>query len=128
MRHPFEPPVIAQAQLGPGGSLALLEFLPDGVLIVDERGRIGAANARAEELLGYDGGELVGVELESLVPQRSRAAHMTYRAEFERAPQAREMGAQFELTALRKDGSELPVDISLGPFRTSEGSFVLASV
>ena len=128
MRQPFEPPVIAQPQLDDGGFVPLLELLPDGVVIVDESGRVVAANGRAADVFGYDDGELVGVGLETLLPERARAAHANHRADFGRAPRAREMGMQLELTALRKDGREIPVDVSLGPFRSGDGSFVLASV
>jgi len=128
MPETFEPPLIPQPRIEAGGFLPLLEFLPDGVVIVDENGRVAAANAPAESLFGYEQGELIGVELETLLPESSRAAHVKHRAEFARAPRARAMGAELELAALRKDGSEVPVDVSLGPFRTSEGLFVLASV
>jgi PAS domain S-box-containing protein len=128
MRQPSESPVIAQPQLDEHGFAPLLELLPDGVVIVDDGGRIVAANGRAADVFGYDDGELLGVELETLLPGSAHAARSNHRADIGRAPRARGMGVQLELTAIRKDGSDVPVDVSLGPFRSREGSFVLATV
>jgi PAS domain S-box-containing protein len=98
----------------------LFESSPDGLMIVDRRGVIVRVNKRAETIFGYDPGELVGFPIESLVPARLREAHQTHREGFHATPHARPMGQGFELYAIRKDGSEFPVDVALTPLQISE--------
>jgi PAS domain S-box-containing protein len=105
-----------------------LEAVPAGMLLVDETGRISFANSILERLFGYAHGELVGCAIEQLVPLRARTNHPEFRHGFFLAPQARAMGIGRDLYGLRKDGSELPVEIGLTPILTPEGRFVLSSV
>lgn len=105
-----------------------LEAVPTGMLMVDKRGRITLVNAQIEALFGYSREELVGRPMEMLMPQRFRAMHPQFRQTFFDAPQARAMGAGRDLYGLRKDGSEVPIEIGLNPLRTSAGFFVLSSV
>ncbi len=99
----------------------LLETAPDPVVIIDSAGHIRFVNAQAEHVLGYRSEELLGQEVEVLIPQRYRETHRRYRERFVAMPEVRKMGRGLTLYARRKDGSELPVDISLSPFSSPEG-------
>lgn len=105
-----------------------VESAPCGMVMIDRQGRIVLANREIERLFGHDAGELVGQDLEVLVPERFRAEHIRQRERFLADPQARAMGAGRDLYGLHKDGSELPVEIGLNPIRTPEGALVLASI
>ncbi len=105
-----------------------LEASPTAMLMMGSDGRIAMVNHAAEDLFGYEGKELLGEPLEILVPERYRAGHPALRAEFADEPAARSMGAGRDLTALRKDGSEVHVEIGLSPMETEDKSFVLAAV
>ena len=107
---------------------AVVEAVPSAILLVDGNGAITLANAHAAAVFGYRRTELVGKRVEMLLPERLRSVHAELRNAFARNPQARAMGAGRELAALRKDGGEVPVEASLSPMPTREGSFVLVSV
>jgi PAS domain S-box-containing protein len=105
-----------------------IEAAPAAMLMVDAQGTILLANALTEMVLGHPREEIIGCSIEMLVPERFRSAHPGYRAGFLSDPHQRPMGAGRELYALRKDGSEVPVEIGLSPIDTAEGRFVLAAV
>jgi PAS domain S-box-containing protein len=105
-----------------------IEAAPTGMLMMDQSGAIVLVNAQVEKLFGYPRAELLGQRIEMLVPARFRDRHPDYRATFFGDPQARAMGGGRELYGLRKDGSEIPIEIGLNPLRTPEGNFVLSSV
>jgi PAS domain S-box-containing protein len=107
---------------------AVMEAAPIGMLVVKADGTISFANAHIERLFGYEHGELVGDSLERLVPSGSREFHPRFREEFLRSPSARTMGLGRDLYGVRKDGSEVPVEIGLSPIQTEEGMVVLSSV
>lgn len=107
---------------------ALLESAPDAIVIVDWHGHIALVNEQTERLFGYPRDELIGQNLTELIPQRFRAWHREHQKRFMQAPRTREMGRELELLARRKDGSEFPVEISLGPLRTDQGLLVSAVV
>ena len=107
---------------------ALFEFSPDAILVCDSEGRIREANARVDSLFGYCREELLGQAVEVLVPDRSRAAHPKHRENYAHEPRVRPMGVGLELCGRRKDGSEFPVDILLGPVENSEGRMVFVVV
>jgi formate hydrogenlyase transcriptional activator len=106
----------------------LFQFTPNGILVTDSKGIIRRANPRAEELFGYTSAELVGQPIEMLVPDRFRAVHPAHRRNYNAHPRTRQMGAALNLSGLRKDGSEFPVDIMLRPVETDDGPAVLAFV
>ncbi|HQR29597.1 MAG TPA: PAS domain-containing sensor histidine kinase [Anaeromyxobacteraceae bacterium] len=107
---------------------SLLEFVPDGIVVVETDGTIAWANAAAVELFGWTRDELVGQPVEVLMPARFRAGHRGLLAGYQDAPRPRPMGLGTDLSALRKDGSEFPAEISLAPIRSAEGRWAVAAV
>jgi PAS domain S-box-containing protein len=101
---------------------------PDGILVIDSRGLIRAANPMAETLFGYSREELIGHGVDMLVPERVRSCHGGHREAYGADPRARPMGIGMELSARRSDGSEFPVEISLSPFATDGEMLVIAAV
>jgi PAS domain S-box-containing protein len=106
---------------------ALFEFSPDAIIASDPQGHITELNARVESMFGYRRGELLGQSIDVLVPERFRHAHPTQRKEYHAAARVRPMGAGLQLYGRRKDGSEFPADIMLGPVETA-GRRVILSV
>ncbi|ODT62875.1 hypothetical protein ABS71_15085 [bacterium SCN 62-11] len=105
----------------------LMEVAPDA-MIVTEGGLIRFVNEQAERMFGYGREELLGKPIEVLVPQRFRQLHLEHRAGYQRDPKTRSMAADFQLFACRKNGSELPVEVSLAPLRTQDGLLVSAAI
>jgi PAS domain S-box-containing protein len=106
----------------------LVEGAPTGMVMVDAEGTIRLVNARIEQLFSYKREELLGREIEILVPPRFRLQHPGHRSLFFDSPMPRAMGAGRDLFGLRKDGSEFPAEIGLNPIQTAEGMRVMASV
>lgn len=107
---------------------SVLELAPDGIIVVDLGGVISYANTQAGKLFGYEPGELLGTPVESLVPQRLRDAHTQHRARYAKALRVRPMGIGSLLHGLRKDGSEFPVEIALGPTKRNGEPAVTAII
>ena len=106
----------------------LIDAAPDGVIVCDQEGRIVLVNAETERMFGYARDELLGQPIDVLVPDRSRSQHGHHVAGYASAPRLRSMGIGMELTGRHKDGSEIPVEISLSPTRTSRGLLVTAGI
>lgn len=105
-----------------------VEAAPSGMIMADSEGRIILINAYTEKLFGYGRDELTGQKLEMLVPERFRGKHSGLRAGYITQPTIRPMGVGQDLFALRKDGSEFPVEIGLSPIATDQGTMVLAAI
>ena len=121
-------PGLAQAEFAQFASENLFHLSPDGILVADAHGIIRAANLRTAELFGYAPDELIGLPVDSLVPLRLRGHHPAHRENYSAHPRTRQMSAAMNLCALRKDGTEFPVDIMLKPVDTAFGPVVISFV
>jgi formate hydrogenlyase transcriptional activator len=106
----------------------LFEHSPDGIVVTDSAGHIIEANPHCEELFGFSRQELLGLSIESLIPERYRAAHPQYRQQYLHAPRMRPMGAGLQLYGLHKNASEFPVDILLSPVNAEGLPLTLAVI
>ena len=102
----------------------LLEAAPDAMVIIDDHGKIAIVNGQAEAMFGYGRDEMLGRHVEMLLPERLRGTHVGHREGYKQEPRLRPMGQGRDLVALRKDGSEFPVEISLSPVQSSTTKFV----
>ncbi|HTV31415.1 MAG TPA: histidine kinase dimerization/phosphoacceptor domain -containing protein [Xanthobacteraceae bacterium] len=106
----------------------VVESAPNAMVMINSRGMIEMVNAQAERMFGYKRKEMLGRNVEMLVPDRFRGNHPNLRSSFFSAPVSRPMGAGRDLYGLRRDGSEFPVEIGLNPIETEEGSMVLSAI
>ena len=107
---------------------ALFRYASLGILLVNHHGEIIMVNDFALKEFGYSEGELIGKKIEQLIPQRFHKKHVGHRQAYSKSPQARPMGADLELFATRKDGTEFPVEISLSQYADGQDPFVIAFV
>ena len=107
---------------------AILESAGQAIITVDRDGRINTANAKAGEMFGYGPAELIGMEVDDLLPAAARAKHEQLRAGYFASPRVRPMGAGYDLTGRRKDGSVFPVEISLSYVQSAKGVLVIAFI
>ncbi|HLG02114.1 MAG TPA: PAS domain S-box protein, partial [Bacteroidia bacterium] len=106
----------------------LLESAPDAMVIVGNDGKIQLVNIQTEKLFGFSREELIGQEVEILIPERHKKVHPGHRGNFFMHPQARSMGSGVNLFVRHKNGSEIPVEISLSPMETTHGILVSAAI
>ncbi|MBA3680375.1 MAG: PAS domain-containing sensor histidine kinase [Bacteroidetes bacterium] len=106
---------------------ALFLYATEGILVTNDRGEITRINPSAEKLFDYQKDELLGKKIEILIPQRF-SAHIKHREGYNKNPNPRSMGAGMDLFGLRKDGVEIPVEISLSPYNNAEDKFVIAFI
>ncbi len=116
------------ADLDEAVTWAMVESSPDGMLLADEHGVLVLVNTQIETLFGYDRGELLGLPIERLIPERHRGAHTLHRTRYAFAPRPRAMGSELPLKGRRQDGTEFPVEVSLSPITTEQGLRVVATV
>jgi two-component system cell cycle sensor histidine kinase/response regulator CckA len=105
-----------------------VEAAPNAMVMADNQGKIVLVNSQTEVLFGYPREELLGQAVDILVPAKYRDKHSAHRTEFGRDARARAMGAGRDLSGVRKDGSEFPVEIGLNPIRTEHGTWVLSAI
>jgi len=112
------------------GELArtLLELAPDPTVVVDANGTIVFANAQVQEAFGYRAGDILGLSIETLLPERFREKHVKHRGRFAAQTRPRPMGAGLTLYGRHKDGHEFPVEISLSPVTATIGPLVVAAI
>jgi len=111
-----------------GMLVSLFRYANEGILLVDESGKISLANPKAENMFGYSNDEMIGMEIEKLLPPRFRGRHMDFRKAFMKKPEQRSMGAGRELFAYTKTGTEFPVDISLSNFKANNSTFIICFI
>ena len=109
-------------------STGLVAAAPDAMVVVDADGTVVLANERAEALFGWPADELVGRTVEELIPAELRTRHRAHRATYGRDPHGRMMGEGIELVALCRNGSEVPVEVSLSTHDTHRGRLTSASI
>ena len=107
---------------------SVLESAPDAMIIIDGSGTILFANRQVSALFGYEKGEIVGEPVEKLLPARFRGRHVTHRSQYAGSVRVRPMGIGLDLFALRKDGSEFPVEISLSPIEQGDEVIIAAAI
>ncbi|WP_431637106.1 PAS domain S-box protein [Dyella sp. KULCS107] len=107
---------------------ALFDAAPDAMIVAGHNGRLLLANPHAESLFGYAPGELIGKQVEVLLPATLRTVHEAHRAGYMASPRVRNMGEGYELTGVRRDGTPFPVEIALSPIVTMEGTLFAASI
>jgi PAS domain S-box-containing protein len=107
---------------------AILDSAPDAMVVTDSDGMITLVNARTEALFGYSRQELVGQRLELLIPERYRGGHHRHVAQYQASPATRPMGSGLELFGRRKNGTELPIEVSLSPLQSASGTTVSAAI
>ena len=124
-----------QANLYPQKTMAetvlsptVLEAIPDAVVAVSQQGVIVQSNSQTEAMFGYTRDELIGRTIEMLVPERQRSSHDQHRTEYRARPKIRRMGSGLDLYGRRRDGSEIPVEISLSPIGSGDSMVVLSVI
>ena len=120
--------VLREAKLVEARFQDLLESTPDAIVMVNVTGRIIMVNGQAESLFGHSREELIGKPVEILLPNRFHHVHLRHRAAFFEKPRTRSMGAGQDLYGLRRGGIEFPVEISLSPLQTEEGTMVMSAI
>ncbi len=107
---------------------AMLEAVPDAIILTNESGIIGLVNSQAEQLFGYNRTELLGSPIEILIPARFHKRHQHQLQNFKILAQPRPMGSGTEIYGLHKSGREIPLDISLSPLKTGVDIQIISAI
>ncbi len=113
---------------GKQGFDAIFHFATEGILVTNEKSEIVLSNPSLNKLFGYESNELIGQKIEVLIPKRFAVNHISHRDNFQKNPHSRAMGVDMVLYGLNKKGKEFPVEISLSPYSTDDGKFVIAFI
>lgn len=116
------------SSLGNNQFASLFDHASIGIIIANKSGEILMANNFVQKQFGYDTGEMMGLRVEQLIPSRYRERHVKHRENYERDPHNRPMGLGMELSGVRKDGTEFPVEVSLGHYKLNGEDFAMAFV
>ncbi len=111
-----------------GTAEELLQAMPDGIVVVDGRGKIVFMNANATTMFGHPADEIVGRPVEVLIPPSAQNTHAHLRSGYMRNPEARRIAAREDLVARHRDGHDFPVDVSLSPWHTADRTLIIAAV
>lgn len=115
-------------EMATGNFKSVIQSAPNALVISDMNGRISLVNTKANKIFGYEGTELIGMELETIIPERFRHAHRAKQPDYFKNPEVRYFAPLQDLFALRKDGTEFPIEIGITPIITEEGTVALASI
>lgn len=107
---------------------SLFEYATEGIIICNMSGEIRLANPAAERMFGYSKDELKGQKVEVLIPMRHKHMHVGHRDGYMKNPVPRAMGGSRDLYGIRKDNTEIMVEVSLSPFETGEGKFIMSFI
>jgi PAS domain S-box-containing protein len=119
---------LTERQQGEATFRGLLESAPDAIVIVNREGHIVFVNAQTERLFGYTREELLSQPVEMLLPERFREGHVNHRSGYLGDPRARAMRAGLDLYGRHKNGTEFPVEISLSPLETEDGTLTMSAI
>ena len=114
----------AEMQAGAVRFRRLMESAPDAMVITRSDGTIVIVNDQATQTFGYPAEAMVGQSVNMLVPERAQRDHDGQMAEYFAAPRRRDMRGGADLTAVRADGSEFPIEVGLSPLETADGLLV----
>ena len=128
MIRPDLPSAPSKVRLDESVALAVVDAVPDGVLVTDSDGSIVLVNRRSVDLFGYSRVEFIGMSVDDLLPASLRRAHAGHRSSYAQVPRRREMGSGLELVARRRSGEEFPVEVSLSPLAIDGRPHVVATV
>lgn len=107
---------------------AIFYYSSEGIIVCENYGEIVMANPRAYQLFGYDDTELIGMDIDNLVPKDKRTHHKKLRADYAKHPQSRTMGKNQSLYGLKKDGTLFPIEVGLSPFEINDTKYVICFV
>ena len=106
----------------------LFEAIPEGVIVVDEKRIVSAANSSIEKIFGYKKNELINKPIEKLIPDRFHTTHSNYFNSFLKKSNTRKLSNEKKLIGIKKNKKEFPVEIGLNPFRVNEDTYIIALI
>lgn len=107
---------------------SILDSVTDAIILTDQDGVISFVNQQTTEVFGYEQDELIGLKIETLLPERSQHRYVDHRKDYNTNQKIREMGISLNLFACRKDGTEFPCEVGLSPLKTADGDYVICGL